>query len=471
MKTRRILLIGILAVAAVALIYYFFLRPAEVQANGMSYGAVISADGRYVAFHSEADNLVPGDANQAADVFLSDTVSGELVLVSKSAAGEQGDAGSYNASLDASGKLVVFISEASNLVPGDDNTCEDNGRRHNCPDVFLRDTGTGAVVRVSTDTAGRQANWKSEAAAIAADGEAVAFSSYASNLVSGDDAVCDDPGGARNCSEIFIKDLASGKTELVSATADGEAGDGDSFGPSLSADGRYVVFHSRASNLVPRDTDGDVDVFIKDTRDGSIVRVSAIDGGIGGNADSYNGVVSADGRRVAFVSAADNLVAGDANDAEDIFVKDLDTGAIELVSRSVTGSAANGNSARPAIAGDGSRVAFDTVASSLYGGDTAKCGEGDRAASCADVLVKGLADGMVILVSADGDGAQGNWNSFAPALSADGSRVAFSSEASNLAGGDSDACSDGSSSWNCSDIFLKDIASGATLKISSTAPE
>lgn len=468
---KRRLLLPLLVLAAAAGIYYLYLRPGGPQANGMSYGPAISADGRYVAFHSVADNLVPGDANNVADVFLKDTATGEMARISESAAGQEGNAGSYNASLDASGKLVVFISDASNLVPGDDNTCEEYGRRLNCPDVFLKDTATGEVTRVSTDSAGRQANWKSEAAAITADGSRVAFSSYASNLVSGDTNLCADPQGERSCSDIFIKDLATGTTELVSAAVDGEGGDGDSFGPSVSADGRYVVFHSRAANLVPGDTNGATDVFIKDTRDGSIERVSGIQGGIGGNTDSYNAAVSADGTRVVFISAADNLVSGDANGKEDIFVRDMQTGVIELVSLSASGIVANGNSSRPAIAADGGSVGFDTTASSLFGGDTAKCGESDQAASCSDVLLKNLVDDSMVLISADEDGGQGNWNSYSPSLSTDGRRVAFRSEAANLVRGDGDSCSDGTTSWNCSDIFVKDIVSGKVEKVSSPTPD
>jgi len=461
----------LLLLAAAGAYYYFFVRAGGPQANGMSYAPALSADGDRVAFHSEADNLVPGDGNKAPDVFVKDLESGEMLRASQSVAGEEGDAGSYNASIDADGRLVVFTSDASNLVSDDDNICVEDGRRFNCPDIFLKDLESGEVERVSTGPGGEQANWKSEAAAISADGRYVAFSSYASNLVPGDTALCSEQQNTRNCSDIFLKDLETGAVTLLSAAAAGEPGDGDSFGPSISADGRFVAFHSRAGNLVPGESNGVPDVYVKDTLDGSIERVSEVTGGIGGLADSYNASISADGRLVAFISAADNLVPGDANGREDIFVRDMESGVIKLVSISASGVVAGGNSSRPAMAGDGGSVAFDTTAASLYPGDTARCGENDGAPSCSDVLLKDLGDDSVLLVSGDSDGAQGNWNSYSPSVSADGALVAFASEASNLVRGDRDACSDATGSFNCSDIFLREIASGKVTRISVPARE
>ncbi|MHB0915347.1 MAG: TolB family protein [Thermoleophilia bacterium] len=466
---RRLLVMMLILAAFLAVAYYLLSRAGVApQANGMSYGPSISPDGRFVVFHSDADNLVPGDINGVTDVFLKDTETGAIERVSEDADGVAGNAGSYNASMDAAAGKVVFISDASNLVRDDDNTCEENGRRYNCPDVFLKDMATGEVTRISTDSTGRQANWKSEAAAITASGGQVVFSSYADNLVAEDAGFCGEGQQQSSCSDIFIKDVATGKTELVSAAVDGASGNGDSFGPAVSADGRHVVFHSQATDLVAGDTNGVTDVFAWDMRDGSIVRVSELEGGIGGNSDSYNAAISADGALVVFVSAADNLVSGDANDMEDIFIRDMRTGAIELVSGTAAGIA-DGNSTRPAISADGSHVGFDTSATTLFDGDAARCGRGAQAASCFDVLLKSLAEGTVALVSADKQGAQGNWNSYAPSLSADGRLVVFRSEASNLVKGRADACTDGTSTWNCSDIFLKDVESGKIQRVSTPA--
>jgi Tol biopolymer transport system component len=289
--------------------------------------------------------------------------------------------------------------------------------------------------------------------------------------VPGDTSTCSGGQSERSCSDIFLKDLDTGAVVLISSSASGESGNGDSFGPSLSADGRYVAFHSRADNLVPDDTNNAPDVFVKDTEDGSIERVSEIAKDIGGNSDSYNAVISDKGDKVAFISAADNLKAGDANGKEDIFVSDLQTGVIKLVSLSASGIVANGNSTRPAMAPDGDSVAFDTLATSLVADDSAKCGESDEAASCSDILLKNLLVDTIMLISSDNDGAQGNWNSYSPSLSADGQMVAFVSEASNLVRGDGDACSDENSTWNCSDIYLKDLDSGKIDKISIPANE
>jgi Tol biopolymer transport system component len=470
MKSRTILIAGIILVA-VAGIYYFFLRPTEQQGNGMSYGPSISADGRLVAFHSEADNLVADDGNEVSDVFMKDTESQEMERISENSAGEEGNGGSYNAAIDATGRFVAFISDASNLVPDDDNTCTERGRRFNCPDVFVKDLDSGDVTRASVNSDGDQANWKSEAAAISSGGRYVAFSSYADNLVAGDTGICLEPEGGRSCSDIFVKDMETGRISLVSGTAGGENGDGDSFGPSISADGRYVVFHSRAANLVPGDDNDVVDVFIKDIEDGSIRRVSEVASMVGGRADSYNGVVSADGSKVAFISVADNLVPGDANGKEDIFVRDMDTEEITLVSVGAAGIIAEGASSRPAITADGLRVAFDSVATNLFEGDDAKCVTGNKTPSCSDVLIKDMGNDSIMLVSADKNGAQGNWNSYSPSASDDGRYVAFASEASNLVGGDADACSDEGESWNCSDIFVKDTESGKIEMVSSASPE
>jgi Tol biopolymer transport system component len=265
--------------------------------------------------------------------------------------------------------------------------------------------------------------------------------------------------------------METGRISLVSGAADGENGDGDSFGPSISADGRHVVFHSRAANLVPGDENGVADVFIKDMEDGSIRRVSEVSSMAGGRADSYNGVVSDDGSMVAFISAADNLVPGDTNGREDILLRDMDSEAITLVSVGAAGINADGASSRPAITADGHRIAFDSVATSLFEGDDAKCVSGNKTPSCSDVLIKDLANDSIILASADKKGVQGNWNSYSPSISGDGRYVAFASEASNLVGGDADACSDAGESWNCSDIFVKDTESGKIEMVSSASPE
>src|SRR4028118_367972 len=143
------------------------------QGNRDSYNPSISADGRFVAFYSQASNIVPGDTNNSYDTFVRDTLTNTTTLVSLDSAGNQGNSDSYNASISADGRFVAFSSEASNIVPGDTN---------NYADIFVRDRLTNTTTRVSVDSAGNQGNFFSGSASISADGRFVAFSSNSSNL-------------------------------------------------------------------------------------------------------------------------------------------------------------------------------------------------------------------------------------------------------------------------------------------------
>jgi Tol biopolymer transport system component len=268
----------------------------------------ISADGRYVAFWSYASNLVPGDTNGYPDVFVRDQQAGQTTRVSVSSAGTQANSNSGSGSISADGRYVAFDSDASNLVPGDTNGMWD---------VFVHDRQTGQTTRVSLASDGTQGNSGSRGPSISADGRYVAFWSYASNLVPG------DTNGKR---DVFVHDRQTGQTTRFSVASDGTQGNGDSRGPSISADGRYLAFTSEASTLVPGDTSGGWDVFLHDRQTGQTTRVSVASDGTQGNGDSgFYGApssISADGRYVAFVSYASNLVPGDTNGCEDVFVHD-----------------------------------------------------------------------------------------------------------------------------------------------------
>jgi Tol biopolymer transport system component len=274
----------------------------DQQGNSDSSSPSISGDGRYVAFHSYADNLVPGDLNDTWDVFVKDRQTGALERVSVDAAGEEAWGESWTPSISADGRFVAFRSGARYLVPQDTNRKDD---------VFVKDRQTGAIERVSVDAAGQEANGSSEGASLSADGRYVAFSSWASNLV---------PGDTNNKDDAFVKDRLTGTIERVSMGPDGQECDGSSRGASLSADGRYVVFSSQATNLVPRDTNNKHDVFVKDRQTGALGRLSVDAAGHEGNEWSASAAISADGRYVAFTSAASNLVPGDNNQAWDVFL-------------------------------------------------------------------------------------------------------------------------------------------------------
>jgi Tol biopolymer transport system component len=187
---------------------------------------------------------------------------------------------------------------------------------------------------------------------VSANGRYVVFSSYADDLVPG------DTNGQR---DVFVRDVVRGRTTLVSVGAGGVQGNGESRQGSISADGRYVVFNSYASNLVPGDTNGAADVFLRDLRAGRTTRVSV---GLNGQADldSWEPEISADGRHVAFTSSATNLVVGDTNNTQDVFVRDLATRRNERVSVTSDGQQLDVYSSSPAISGDGRRVAFVTPA-------------------------------------------------------------------------------------------------------------
>jgi Tol biopolymer transport system component len=192
--------------------------------------------------------------------------------------------------------------------------------------------GQGTTERVSLGPNGVQGNEISFEAALSADGRFVAFKSRASNLVVGDTNDQDD---------VFVHDRRTGTTERVSVGPNGVQGNGDNDEPALSADGRFVAFTSDASNLVPGDTNGSPDVFVRDRRTGTTERMSVRRDGVQVRGFSYNPALSADGRFVAFVSSAHTLVPGDTNDEGDVFVRDRRTGATERVSLGPNGVQGN----------------------------------------------------------------------------------------------------------------------------------
>jgi uncharacterized repeat protein (TIGR01451 family) len=293
----------------------------------------ISADGRYVAFPSGASNLVPGDTNGRTDVFVHDRQTGATERVSVDSTGSQGNRESSGlVDLSADGRYVAFSSNASNLVPGDANVCRDYPNVGTCPDVFVHDRQTGATELVSMDSTGNQGNGGSGSPATSADGRFVAFSSSASNLVAGDtNALCYNGWFYDNCPDVFVHDRQTGVTQRVSVDSAGNQGNAGSYWPAISADGRYVAFMSQASNLVTGDTNvlcyngsyyDCFDIFVHDRQTGVTERVSIDSAGDQGNQDSRWPSISADGRYVAFTSWATNLVPGDTNGAGDIFVRD-----------------------------------------------------------------------------------------------------------------------------------------------------
>ncbi len=325
-------------------------------ANGHSVSAVLTADGRHVAFASDATNLVPEDTNLFRDIFVRDLHTGKTERVSVHSDGSQAMNGhSSSPSISADGRFVAFQSAAINLVGGDTN---------GLIDIFVHDRQTGATIRANVSTERYQAfGGQSHHPSISADGRYVAFVSEATNLV---------PGDTNKFADIFVHDRVKRTTERVSVASGGaQAVGGDCTQPSISADGRYVAFASEATNLVPGDTNGVIDLFVHDRITGATTRVNVATGGAqaaGGH--SFYPSISADGRFVAFVSDATNLVPKDTNNSWDIFVHDRVKGATQRVSVASGGAQADAGSARPSISADGRYVAFESGAMNLLPDDT-----------------------------------------------------------------------------------------------------
>jgi len=395
-----------------------------VQASKSIFASSISADGRYVVFESFANNLVPGTTNHTQNIFLRDRRFGWTELVSVDSNGEQAD--SYGASsgpsISADGRYVAFVSVATNLVLGDTN---------GSPDVFVRDRQNGTTERMSVDSNGVQGYGVCAGVSISADGRYVAFYSNFATLVPGN-----TNGGVL---DVFVRDRQNGTTELVSVDTGGMQGNLDSFAPSISADGRFVAFLSDASNLVPGDTNGATDVFVRDRQTGTTELVSvSLFGQQGWYTSDSTPSMSADGRYVAFDWSWCDMCG------RVVFVRDRQSGTTRQVSVDSNGVPADDESGGAVISDDGRCVAFWSYAHNLLGDFV----QGDTNGFY-DVYVRDLQSGTTERVSVGSGAAQGNADSYYSSISADGRFVAFHSEATNFVQGDTN---------DQGDIFVRDRA-------------
>ncbi len=442
----------------------------STEGNGYSGHPSISADGRFVAFYSGATNLVSGDTNDHWDVFVHDRQTGQTTRVSVASDGTEGNGFSGLPSISDDGRYVAFYSHADNLVSSDTNSKTD---------VFVHDRETGQTTRVSVASDGSQGAstyvWGALDPSISADGRYVAFYSFFNNLVSGDtNDFCDvDHDGyyQEECPDIFVHDRQTSQTTRVSVASDGSEGWGESYWASISADGRYVAFHSGATNLVSNDTNGTWDAFVHDRDIGQTTRISEASDGTEGNNASGHPSISADGRYVTFYSIASNLVSGDTNvycdtdedgqyddNCTDIFVHDRQTSQTTRVSVGSAGAEGNNGTGYVSdISGDGRYVTFRSEASNLVTGDTNDAW---------DVFVHDRQAAQTIRVSVASDGSQGNGDSYARSISADGLHVGLTSDASNLVSGDTnnycDNDDDGQYDDNCRDAFVHDLGGQGT---------
>ncbi|MCB1657105.1 MAG: PD40 domain-containing protein, partial [Pseudomonadales bacterium] len=282
-------------------------------------------------------------------------------------------------------------------------------------DIVIEQGATVEVAqRVSVDEFGSQANADSYGSVFSADGSKVLFHSWASNLITEDN---------NDVADVFIKDIATGEITRVSTNGADQEVNGESYAVAFSADGTKVLFTSNASNLVANDTNGKLDVFIKDLKTGEVTLVST-DGLIEGfNGDSEAVAISADGTKVLFNSDANNIVAGDTNNSTDAFIKDLSTGEIIRVSTDSGEKEARSGGFAVGLSADGTKVLFESSSADLVANDlNAKT----------DVFVKNIATSEVVRVSTNIDETEANGASEAYSISNDGTKVLFGSEASNL---------------------------------------
>jgi WD40 repeat protein len=315
----------------------------------------LSEDGRWVVFESFQEDLVVGDSNGLCDVFRLDRSSGQVVLASRASNGSQANASVSEfappgPSVSADGNLVVFSSEATNLVPNDTNSTRD---------VFVRDVLLGTTERVDLTNAGTQTNGGGWSPSLSADGRFAQFTSYATDI-----APITFP-----FANAYLRDRALGLTTLVSQSG-GQSADGQITDARLSRDASTVVLTSNATNLGPIGNPGDLQVHAWIRASGAFELVSCSTLGIPGNGWSSSAVPSSDGRFVAFQSYASNLVAGDNNSTVDVFVRDRHLGTTRLASRAEFGGTPQLGAYQPMLSLDGSTVAFRALSYNVVAGDT-----------------------------------------------------------------------------------------------------
>jgi Tol biopolymer transport system component len=395
------------------------------------WGPALSDDGRWAGFESFSDALVAGDGNQALDVFLRDMHSGALRLVSETPSGTSGNNSSSGQSLSADGTLAAFVTLALDLTPASANDA--NGFF----DVLVRDLVSGAYTPVTRLPNGVWSDKGGFDAEISADGKWVAFSSRSTNLVA-------TPPGTNEL-QVYVRELSSGAFERVSVDGAGNSGLGENAYCSISGDGLIVAFASKAANLVPGDTNGARDVFVRDRVAGVTSRVSVATGGGQAHGESAVPHVSRDGRYVAFSSTAPDLVAGDMNGKGDVFVHDLQTGVTTRALMALGGLEPDDHSGAGYLSADGRYLSVNSRAANLYAGDQPGTDEVFRLDRSTGELHRCTTDTLGV--------AGMNINFGGPAaVSADGRFVLFESTLTQLVPVDANGARD---------VFLRDLGSAA----------
>ncbi|HET6594556.1 MAG TPA: hypothetical protein VFG81_02965 [Anaerolineales bacterium] len=392
----------------------------------------ISADGRFVAFDSAATNLIEG-GNLSTNIFVHDRQTGVTEIVSVSSRGRQGEGLSSFPDLSADGRFVAFDSDAENLARD----------RNGTTDIFRHDRQTGETILVSVTSDEQQGSASSHAPAISADGNFIVFHAN-SALV---------PEDTNNNTDVYIRDVQAGTTALVSVALDGTAGNNTSFIQDISADGRFVVFVSDATNLVPNDVvDNEPNVYVRDLSSGVTELVSVGSDGTRADVGFFDiPSISADGRYVAF-STFDSLVPEDTSGFTlDIYLRDRVAGTTELISVNSDEVPGDGRSEAPSVSADGRYVAFQSDSTNFAPEGSIFPDE--------DIFVRDRVAGITVRVSESSAGEEGNARSIGNDISGDGLVIAFGSEASNLVPNDTNFAKD---------IFVHDERPAADLAVTKT---
>lgn len=407
-------------------------------------------------------------------LLLASPALAQISRISVGPAGAEANADSYDAAVSDNGQVIAFRSTASNLVTGDTD---------NWPDIFVRDLGSGAtemasvtpnrrysltpslsddgrIVVMATDltiaggsyivaldrqtatstvilplSPGSDDSGGHLEPTVSGNGQFISFYTYLTLQTSEPPSARPIDDDQNFTTDAYVYDRVTRpvpQTQRVSRNATGVEGVGDSMSPTLSDDGRYVAFYSYATNLVIGDSNDHEDIFVKDRQTAAIVMASVASDGTIGNGDSYKPVIAGAGRYVAFRSQATNLVVGDTNKHWDIFVRDMTLGATTRVSVSSSGGQANHDSFEADISDDGRYVVFRSNASNLVADDSNKR---------FDVFVHDRQTSQTVRVSKPVSG-ESNGHSYNPAISGDGNWIVFESDATNLITGDSNAARD-----------------------------
>jgi Tol biopolymer transport system component len=407
--------------------------PGGAKQNGTrAADPAISADGRFVAFVANGAANLPG-GSAPDQIYLRDTQTGTTRLVSQDTtnANVPGNFGSGLPSVSADGKFVAFESTATNLIPPP--FTPELGDLNGTTDVFVRDMQANTTVLASRNTNGTVGDAASTKPSISGNGRFVAFQSNATNL---------SGGNAPGITDVFVRDVVSNSTALISQHTSGTDGNGNSTDPSVSGDGMRVAFDSQAANLDSADSDATDDVFIADLQEqvgnpgvfvhATTTLASRADGANGAavNGQATDPSLSGDGQHIAFSSSGTNLDAADTNSGRDVYKRDLQAVDTSLVSREDGAAGPRGDnvSGTASISGDGRFVAFESSATNLAPDDGAFQGVYLRDTQAGDTILLSRASGS--------PGTAANDRSDDPSISTDGKLTAFYSFATNLDGAD-----------------------------------